>query len=97
MREPGQDVRLASEPLSLRRVRERAAKEQLDRDIAVEVEIMSSVHLAHSAGAERLENPVVGKLFTDHGSGCHRDGTGVPALASSCNGAVCEANAGSLA
>ena len=63
--QPGQGVRLTAEALARRRVRERAAQQHLDRNVAVEVQIVRSVHLTHAAGAERLENAVVRKLLTD--------------------------------
>ena len=66
VREAGQDVRLAAESVPRGGVRKRAAQEYLDRDVAVEVQIVRAVHLAHAALAERLENAVMGKGGSDH-------------------------------
>ena len=57
--------RLGQEPLAERDVFGEVRREQLQRDVAVEREIVGAVDDAHPAAAEERLQPVAGKLRSD--------------------------------
>ena len=66
MGQPGEHVGLAAKPLARRRVCKRTAEDHLYRDVAIQVEVVRAIHLAHAAGADRLEDSIVRKGGSDH-------------------------------
>ena len=63
------DARLAPEPLERFRVRGEIRGQELHGNLAAEANILGTVHHAHSAGAEPLENLVVTDDGANHSSG----------------------------
>jgi hypothetical protein len=57
---------LALEPLEGIGIGQKVGREHLDRDLAVQPEILRPVHRAHSSRAELVEYPVVGDPLPDH-------------------------------
>ena len=48
-------------------VTQKARRQHLHRHVAAQLLVPGAVHLAHAAGAELLEDPVVGERAADHG------------------------------
>jgi hypothetical protein len=46
-------------------------REEFDRDVPAEVEILGSIDDPHPASAEQAENAVMGNVLADHGSSRH--------------------------
>ena len=71
MRERGDGLGFALEPREGRRVRGERVRQDLDRDVAIQLRVARAVHLAHPAGAERGRSPRTGRVwFLERGSSC---------------------------
>src|SRR5262245_63810296 len=70
MRELRDAQSLAFEPHDGGRIGGERFPQDLDRHIAIEPRIAGSIHLAHAAGPERADYPVL----TEAGAGCQRHG-----------------------
>ena len=65
MLQRGGHPRLAQEALPERHVLGQLRREQLQRDVAVEREIVGAVDDAHPAAADQRLDPIAGELGTD--------------------------------
>ena len=64
--QPGQRFRFTPEPPPRGLVAQRTGWQHFQRDVAIEMFVMSKVDLAHAAGAEPLDDPVVREGAADH-------------------------------
>ena len=64
--ERGDGARFALETGAAIGVVGESLRQHLERDLAAELRVLGEVHLAHAAGAQRAEDPVVRDGLSDH-------------------------------
>ncbi|MNC90452.1 hypothetical protein D3C83_65530 [compost metagenome] len=59
--------RFLNEPLAPDRIADEIGGDELDRRLALELQVFGEIHLAHAAGAKALEEPIVANRVAQHG------------------------------
>ena len=64
--ERGGEARLALEAREHGRIRRQRGRQELERDVAIEVQVVGAIHDSHPAGAELRLDPVARDGLADH-------------------------------
>jgi len=68
MAERGQEARFTLEPRAALRIGQQLRREDLDRDITLQLGVASAVYDAHSAGTDQGDDAILADLLADHGA-----------------------------